>query len=476
MKRVFCGIFFVVAAAIGGCGGGGGGGGAVPGVPHGPDNPTPMPPPATKKIQHVVIVIQENRSFDNLFAKFPGADGTTYGILHTGQRFNLTRAPLTGKELNHMRSGYLTEYDNGKMDGFDLIGFGSSGTGGPAKRYPLRYVNPADIKPYWTMAKDYELADHMFQTQGSGSFTAHQELIAGGTVITPTKSLIDFPSQGPWGCDAPTPGPNNNPPGTVTTYITTSGEFGFNKGPFPCLSYKSMADLLDPKTLSWKYYVPRCSRRTAAGFSGTVRRDQESPLRTDWANVVSPETAVFDDVKLKQLPAVSWVVPCGRNSDHAAGTDNGPSWVAAVVNAIGKSPAWSTTAIIVVWDDWGGYYDHVPPAFLDNQGGLGFRVPMIVISPYSKKSVTSRTRSTNWQHFALRRGQLESRTARVNRRARDQYRRHVRFHETASRVYADTCSSSSVLPARRPTRRRIAGTRTHCRLPHAEDNHNHLTR
>ena len=75
------------------------------------------------------------------------------------------------------------------------------------------------------MAKDYELADHMFQTQGSGSFTAHQELIAGGTVITPTKSLIDFPSQGPWGCDAPTPGPNNNPPGTVTTYITTSGEF-----------------------------------------------------------------------------------------------------------------------------------------------------------------------------------------------------------------------------------------------------------
>ncbi len=386
MKRVFCGIFFVVAAAIGGCGGGGGGGGAVPGVPHGPDNPTPMPPPATKKIQHVVIVIQENRSFDNLFAKFPGADGTTYGILHTGQRFNLTRAPLTGKELNHMRSGYLTEYDNGKMDGFDLIGFGSSGTGGPAKRYPLRYVNPADIKPYWTMAKDYELADHMFQTQGSGSFTAHQELIAGGTVITPTKSLIDFPSQGPWGCDAPTPGPNNDPPGTVTTYITTSGELGFNKGPFPCLSYKSMADLLDPKALSWKYYVPPLLAPGSSGFLwngfDAIKKVRYGP---DWANVVSPETAVFDDVRSRQLPAVSWVVPCGRNSDHAAGTDNGPSWVAAVVNAIGKSPAWSTTAIIVVWDDWGGYYDHVPPAFLDNQGGLGFRVPMIVISPYSKK-------------------------------------------------------------------------------------------
>ena len=111
----------------------------------------------------------------------------------------------------------------------------------------------------------------------------------------------------------------------------------------------------------------------------------------DWANVVSPETAVFDDVKLNQLPAVSWVVPCGRNSDHAAGTDNGPSWVAAVVNAIGKSPAWSTTAIIVVWDDWGGYYDHVPPAFLDDQGGLGFRVPMIVVSPYAKQGYVAHT-------------------------------------------------------------------------------------
>ena len=136
MKRAFCGLFFVVAAAVGGCGGGGGGG-AVPGVPHGPDNPSPMPPPATKKIQHVVIVIQENRSFDNLFATFPGADGTTYGILHTGKRFNLVRGPLSGKELNHMRSGYLTEYDNGKMDGFDLIGFGSSGAGGPAEKVPV---------------------------------------------------------------------------------------------------------------------------------------------------------------------------------------------------------------------------------------------------------------------------------------------------------------------------------------------------
>ena len=377
MKRAWSGIVFVVlAAAIAGCGGGSGGS-SVASLPQLSSAMPDSPPPGKQKIKHVVIVIQENRSFDNLFATFPGADGTTVGLLHTGKHFKLIKGTLRGKELNHMRSGYLTEYDNGKMDGFDLIGFGSSGNDGPAGRYPLRYVNPADIQPYWTMAKDYSLADHMFQTQGSGSFTAHQELIAGGTAFAPTKSLIDFPSQGPWGCDAPAK--------TVTTYITTSGDFFFNTGPFPCMSYKTMADVLDPKGLSWKYYVPPLLVPGSSGFLwnafDAIRNVRYGP---DWANVVSPETGVFGDVKNNRLPAVSWVVPCGQNSDHAAGTDTGPSWVAGVVNAIGHSPAWSSTVIIVLWDDWGGYYDHVPPAFIDDQGGLGFRVPMIVISPYSK--------------------------------------------------------------------------------------------
>ncbi len=377
MTRASRAICFVAAAAMSGCGSGSGASGSVPSLPQMSTATPNSPPPGKQKIKHVVIVIQENRSFDNLFATFPGADGTTVGLLHTGKHFKLIKGTLRGKELNHMRSGYLTEYDNGKMDGFDLIGFGSSGNDGPAGRYPLRYVNPADIAPYWTMAKDYSLADHMFQTQGSGSFTAHQELIAGGTAFAPTKSLIDFPSGGPWGCDAPSK--------TVTTYITTSGEFFFNKGPFPCLSYKTMADVLDPKGLSWKYYVPPLLVPGSSGFLWNAF-DAIKKVRygADWANVISPETDVFDDVKHNRLPAVSWVIPCGQNSDHAAGTDTGPSWVAAIVNTIGHSPAWSSTAIIVLWDDWGGYYDHVPPAFIDDQGGLGFRVPMIVISPYSK--------------------------------------------------------------------------------------------
>jgi phospholipase C len=366
-------LFFVVAMALAGCSGSGGG--TMPRVPG--ERATSSPPPA-QSIAHVVIVVQENRSFDNLFATYPGADGTTHGTLHNGKQFTLTKGPLLGKELNHLRSGYLTEYDNGKMDGFDQIGFGSSGNGGPAGTYPLRYVNPSQIQPYWSMARNYSLADHMFQTQGSGSFTAHQELIAAGTAINSTESLIDLPSLGPWGCDAPN--------GTVTTYITTSGQFFFNGGPFPCLTYKTLADLLDPKGISWKYYVPPLLVPGSSGFLWNAF-DAIHDVRygSDWSNdVVSPETTIFSDISANKLPAVSWVIPCGNNSDHASNTDTGPSWVAGVVNAIGKSPAWKSTVIIVVWDDWGGYFDHVPPAFLDNQGGLGFRVPMLVISPYSK--------------------------------------------------------------------------------------------
>jgi phospholipase C len=376
MRRMWLRATFFIAVAIAGCSGSGGGG--SPSLPGG--SPIASPPPG-RAIKHVVIIIQENRSFDNLFATYPGADGTRYGLLHTGKLFKLTKAPLVGQELMHVYPGYLIEYDGGKMDGFDQIFFGSDGNPSkPAGTYPLRYVDPEQIAPYWAMAKNYALADHMFQTQGSASFTAHQELIAGGTAISPTKSLIDLPSTGPWGCDGPSKGSQRE----VTSYITTSLEFFFNKGPFPCLSYKSLADLLDPEGVSWKYYAPPMQPGSSGQIWNAFDAIRKVRYGPDWANVVWPETAVFKDIAANKLPAVSWVIPCGYNSDHASHIDTGPSWVAGVVNAIGKSRAWSSTAIVVVWDDWGGYYDNVAPPFIDNQGGLGFRVPMLAISPYSK--------------------------------------------------------------------------------------------
>lgn len=352
----------------------GGGGSAAPPVA----GPTAYPsaPPATTPIAHVVVMVQENRSFDNLFATYPGADGSTHGTLHNGKTFQLKKGRLAGKELDHMHSGFVTEYDNGKMDGFDKIGFGSSGTGGPAGTYPLRYVNPSQIAPYWFLAHHYALADHLFQTQSSGSFTAHQDLIAGGTALNATESIIDFPSRGPWGCDAPA--------GTKTSLITDKGDYLFNKGPFPCLKYATIADRLDPDGLSWKYYTPSMQ----PGSSGFLWNafDAISAIRygPDWkSHVIIPETTILKDVAANRLPSVAWVIPSGQNSDHAASLDTGPQWVASVVDKIGESPYWNSTAIIVVWDDWGGYFDHVAPAQLDYQG-LGFRVPMLVISPYAK--------------------------------------------------------------------------------------------
>ena len=336
---------------------------------------TPSPVGPVPKIAHVVIIIQENRSFDNLFATYPGADGTTFGILHDGRHFALTKGSLVGQELNHAHSGFLTEYDGGKMNGFDQIGFGTQGTEGPAGTYPLRYVNPAKITQYWFMAAHYALADHLFQTQGSGSFTAHQELIAGGTAINATESLIDFPSMGPWGCDAPPP--------TKTSLINLQKQFLFEQGPFPCMKYRTLADLLDPRGITWKYYTPQLLGNTGFIWNAFDAIDavRHGP---DWSKVVSPETTIFTDIANNRLPNVSWLIPNGNNSDHAANVDTGPQWVASVVNAIGRSPAWNSTAIIVVWDDWGGYYDHVAPPQLDYQG-LGFRVPMLVVSPYAKK-------------------------------------------------------------------------------------------
>jgi phospholipase C len=145
-----------------------------------------------------------------------------------------------------------------------------------------------------------------------------------------------------------------------------------------------MRDLLDAKSVSWKYYSPPVEGGTGNMWNAfdAIKAVRDGP---EWGvNVTNSDTQIFTDISNGALPAVSWVIPDGSDSDHPGQQgDNGPSWVASVVNAVGQSNYWSTSAIIVVWDDWGGFYDHVPPPFQDDWGGLGFRVPMIVISPYA---------------------------------------------------------------------------------------------
>jgi len=344
---------------------------------HGTSNP----------ITHIVVMIQENRSFDNLFATYPGADGATQGLMKTpsGSEEYVPLKAVNLEEIcyfGHRRDGFLKEYDNGMMDGFGLEG-GGGRCKGPAGVKVYQYVDPSQIAPYWDIANQYVLADHMFQTQASGSFTAHQDLIAGGTTINAqqTKSLVDYPSGTPWGCDAPKH--------TKTSILTWTGvklKYGYHQGPFPCLAYTTLRDLLDAHAVSWKYYSPPVHGGTGGGLWNAFDAISAVRYGPEWnANVTSDPNVIFNDITYNTLPSVSWVIPNRENSDHPnTGTDDCPSWVASVVNAVGESPYWQNTAVIVVWDDWGGFYDHEPPPFFDNWGGLGFRVPMMVVSAYAR--------------------------------------------------------------------------------------------
>jgi phospholipase C len=341
---------------------------------------------SSKYISHVVVVIQENRSFDDLFATFPGADGATEGLekLPSGDQYvQLKQVDLDSPcDWGHSWQTYIKDWDKGKMDAFNGEGGGQK-CPGKAGTAVYQYVNPSEIGPYWTLAQQYVLGDQMFQTQGSGSFTAHQDLIAGGTILNPsqTESLVDFPSERPWGCDAPA--------GTVTSLLISDPPKKltreYHKGPFPCLSYETMRDLLDAKSVSWTYYSPPEPNGTGSLWNAfdAIQAVREGP---EWKTNIRNSTKLFDDVKHNKLANVSWVVPDDVNSDHPGVTkDYGPSWVASVVNAIGESNYWNSTAIVIVWDDWGGFYDNAPPPFMDQWGGLGFRVPMIVVSPYARE-------------------------------------------------------------------------------------------
>ncbi|HKU81523.1 MAG TPA: alkaline phosphatase family protein, partial [Candidatus Tumulicola sp.] len=199
-------------------------------------------------IQHVVIIIQENRTFNDFFATYPGARGATSGKMHDGHTVKLAKVPLRDVTLSNGWQAYDVAYDGGKMDGFDLESWGGPGHAG---KRPYTYVNPDQIKPYWDIARQYALGDEMFQGEGSGSFTAHQELIAGGEQISKTRALVNWPASShpgayAWGCDAPS--------GTVTSLIAQNDKYYSKQGPFPCLTYESLADQLDANHLTWRYY------------------------------------------------------------------------------------------------------------------------------------------------------------------------------------------------------------------------------
>ena len=310
-------------------------------------------------ILHVIVVIQENRSVDNLFNGFPGADTVTTGETHTGQVVTLQQIPLAEPHLvGHSTTDAKRAYDHGKMDGFDR-----ESQLGTNPLLPYSYVQQSDVQPYWDIASQYAFANRMFASNAGPTFPAHQYLIAGQT------GALNNPGGQPWGCDDPNPA-----------------------GPLPCFDYLTIGDLMDAAAVSWRYYSPG-SLTNPQIMSDFQAYDAIRHIRygADWTNgdIQMPVNNFFSDIKNGRLSQVSYVVPSGANSDHPGDVpDQGPAWVAKVVNALGNSPYWSSTAILITWDDWGGWYDHVPPPQLDAYG-LGIRVPLIVVSPYAQAGYIS---------------------------------------------------------------------------------------
>ena len=322
-------------------------------------------------IQHVVVIMQENRSFDNMFNGFPGADTVQTGM-NKGVAVPLQVMPLAyGADPDHSHPTWWKEWDGGLMDNF-----GVNGT-----LLPYSYIAQSEVQPYWTMASSYTLGDRMFQSNTGPSFAAHQYMIAGQS-----EETDEDPNSSIWGCGAPS--------GTTVALVGPNGTD--LPGIFPCFTYTTLGDLMDGKGISWTYYAPGMSSGDSGYQWSAYQAISQIYFGPDWSNNnISPETQVLTDVANGKLAQVTWVIPSFNNSDHAGAPAQGPDWVASVVNAIGQSQFWNSTAIFISWDDWGGWYDHVaPPPQVDNMG-FGFRVPVIVVSPYAKRGYISHITHTS---------------------------------------------------------------------------------
>ncbi len=340
---------------------------------------------ASSKIAHVVIIIQENRTTNDLFNGLAGADTVRTAKNSHGQMVQLQPESLTAPyDISHKHSAFETEYANGQGNGFNRVGSGcKSGATCPAADVrAYGYVPESEVEPYFAMAKRSVFASRMFQTNEGPSFPAHQYLVSGTSTIADGSSLRAAenpltPSNGPaGGCDSPA--------GSLVTLIDQYGQE--DQSTYPCFQRNSLIQLIEAQSLTWRYY----EAHVGAGLweaPDAIEAVWQSAAFSD--DVIAPPSRVLNDIDAGNLANVVWITPTWAESDHAGSTDgSGPSWVASVVNKIGKSRYWNDTAIFVTWDDWGGWYDPIMPQIY-NSYELGFRVPLIVISPYAKQHYVS---------------------------------------------------------------------------------------
>jgi phospholipase C len=384
-------LILAAAALFAGCGGGGSSGPIGPAPTASPGNP----------IKHVIVVVMENRSVDNLFHTLPGVD-------------TVSTDPVTGKPLQAMPLaapydpdhshyfGFVGEFNNGAMDGFATEPSFCGPQGSPPSPCPTyepiyRYVQAADIQPYINLAQQFGFADHVLQTNQGPSYPAHEYLVgaqSGRPHAIAENPDSSFPSGG---CNAPT----NE--GLVYLIDLTSQYPGipYTLGQTaPCNDFPTIFDSLATAGKTWRYYTPSenilwNAPKMISHICGTVVAGSCTGAQYT-ANVVIPETTILTDIAAGTLANVSYVVPNFQYSDHARVTNSspptGPDFVGVIANTLGQSAYWKSTAMIVVWDDWGGWYDHYkpavqwPPGLTNDPYEYGFRVPLMVISPYVKQA------------------------------------------------------------------------------------------
>ncbi len=366
------------------------------------------------KIKHVVIIMQENRSFDSYFGTFPGADGIPPDVCVPDPMNGGCVAPFhESADENfggpHSAAAATADIDGGKMDGF--VAEAEKGlncaTGDPscspctegataqAEQSQcidvMGYHDAREIPNYWTYAEDFVLQDHMFEPNASWSLPQHLYMVSEWSANCSNP-------MNPFSCRNAVQNPNNDESGGASQPYDQFGQV--NDGQ-PLYAWTDMTYLLHKFGVSWGYYVfagtePDCENDAAMSCAPV----QQGPQTPGIWNPLPSFTDVIQDGQLGNvqslsdffsaaasgnLPAVSWIVPNGTVSEHPPSlVSSGQTYVTGLVNAIMESPDWDSTAIFLSWDDWGGFYDHVVPPLVD-RNGLGLRVPGIVISPYAKQ-------------------------------------------------------------------------------------------
>lgn len=370
MLRAAPGAVFLLFTACGGPAGGG-----AENTPH-----------DVTAIQHTVFILKENHTFDNYFGTYPGADGVTSGPISTGQIVPLS--PMPDRYQASLCNGWncaLEAMNGGKMDQFDLI------YGGALTAYTQ--LSEQGIPNYWAYAHQFVLGDQFFASSPGPSLPNDLFTIAAqsGGVISDITDL----GPGPPYCGGDT---------TATVQVMDSS--GNITSQFPCFDFQTLADRVQNAGLTWKFY----SDGTATVFNLINHIGNDPQLKDHFV----PTAQFLTDVQTGQLPNMSWLIPSESENEHPpASICEGENWTVNTLNTLMQGPNWNSTAVFIAWDDFGGFYDHVPPPQLD-QFGLGPRVPLLIISPYARQGYISHTvyEHSSILKFVETRYQLQPLTAR----------------------------------------------------------------